>query len=162
MSWFGEQMRQRKDLDQQIFEESFFHAAGAVLGRGSARIIENEQIVSKNTIEDILKFYNLRSEGIPSSIEGHEARLDHCLRPHGIFSRRIVLSDKWYKDAIGPIMTYTVKDNEPVALLPGAFSGYYYTDHRTGKRVKVNRKNAGRFGKSAYSFYRPLPQKNSP
>jgi NHLM bacteriocin system ABC transporter ATP-binding protein len=159
MSWFEDQMQQRKDLDQQVFEDSFYHTAGAVLGRGNARIIENSRIVSNNTIDDILKYYNLKSEEIPASIEEHEKRLEYCLRPHGIFTRKIVLSEKWYKDAIGPIMAYTVKDNEPVAFLPGEMGGYYYRDHRSGNRVKVTRVNAGQFSKNAYSFYKPLPQK---
>ena len=32
MGWFEKQIKQRNDLDQQMFEDSFFRAAGVVLG----------------------------------------------------------------------------------------------------------------------------------
>ena len=43
VSWFENQLQQKKEYDQQRFEDSFYHAAGAVLGRGAAKTIENEQ-----------------------------------------------------------------------------------------------------------------------
>ncbi len=159
MSWFENQLQQKKEYDQQRFEDSFYHAAGAVLGRGAAKTIENEHIVSTNTIQDILKYYNLKEEDIPSALTSHKERLEYCLRKHGIYSREISLSEKWYKDAFGPIMGYSKTDDNPVALLPGKIAGYYHIDYTRNKKIWINKENAKELKSDAYCFYRPLPQK---
>ena len=58
MGWFEKQIRQRQDLDQQMFEESFFKAAEAVLGRRAASHMSDERIITKQAVEDILKYYH--------------------------------------------------------------------------------------------------------
>lgn len=158
MSLFEDQLKQRNEYDQQAFESSFYHAAGAVLGSSTAQSMANEHYISQSTIDDILKAFNIRPEEIPISMEKHEERMEYCLRPHGILSRKIVLSEGWYKDAFGPIMG-SMKNGEPVALLPGRRSGYYYIDHKTNRKVKINGSNASEISREAYCFYRPLPQK---
>ena len=55
MGWFEKQVKQRKELDQQLFEESFFNAAEAVLGRRVASRMSDERIVTKQAIDDVLK-----------------------------------------------------------------------------------------------------------
>ena len=44
MGWFEKQIKQRRDLDQQLFEESFFRAAGVVLGQRTAEKISEDHI----------------------------------------------------------------------------------------------------------------------
>jgi len=158
LSLFEEQVKQRDESDQQAFENSFYHVVEAVLGSSTADSIVNANYISQSTIEDILKAYKLRPEEIPANIEKHEDRMEYCLRPHGIYSRKIVLSPGWYKDSYGPIMGYIKESGEPVALLPGR-GGYYYIDHKTNKRIRINKTTASELLSDAYCFYRPLPQK---
>ena len=54
MGWFEKQIKQRRDLDQQLFEESFFRAAGVVLGQRTAEKISEDHIITKQAIDDIL------------------------------------------------------------------------------------------------------------
>ncbi len=158
MGWFDEQIKQRKDLDQQIFEDSFFRAAGVVLGdRGAAKIL-SDSIVTKQAIDEILKFYRLKPVEIPPSVKETGEQIDFCLRPYGIMKRMIKLEKGWYRDSFGPVLAFTA-DGEPQALLPGSFSGYYYTDSKTEQRVRIGRKNENMFSEEAYCFYRPLPMK---
>ena len=159
MGWFEKQIKQRRDLDQQLFEESFFRAAGVVLGQRTAERISDDHIVTKKAIDEILKYFHFKPVEIPKNVKEHEDQLDYCLRPHGLMKRQITLEENWYKDAYGPVLAYTKEDNEPVALLPDKLIGYYYKDRATGKRVKINKKTVEKFNSEAYCFYRPFPQK---
>ncbi|WP_294471744.1 NHLP bacteriocin export ABC transporter permease/ATPase subunit [uncultured Ruminococcus sp.] len=159
MGWFEKQIKQRSDLDQQLFEESFFRVAGVVLGERTATKISDDHIVTKQAIDDILKYYHFKSAEIPKSIKTHEAQLDYSLRPHGIMKRQIILEEKWWKDAYGPILAYTKEDGSPAAILPDKLYGYYYLDRNTGKKVRIDSKTAELFEREAYCFYKPFPQK---
>ncbi len=142
-----------------MFEDSIFHAAGVVLGKRNAAKISDDHIITKQAIDEILKYYHFKPVEYPKSIKTHEDQLDYCLRQHGLMKRQITLEENWYKDAYGPILAYTKENNEPVALLPDKLIGYYYIDRASGKRVRLNAKTAKNFGSEAYCFYRPFPQK---
>ncbi len=159
MGWFEKQIKQRNDLDQQLFEDSFFRAASVVLGHRTATKISDRHIITKQAIDDILKYYHFKPVELPKSIKEHEEQLDYCLRPHGLMKRQVELDENWFKDAFGPILAYTKEDKEPVALLPCRLKGYCYTDRNTGKKVKLTKKTAQLFDRQAYCFYMPFPQK---
>ena len=159
MGWFEQQIEQRRDLDQQLFEDSFFRAAGAILGERSAEKISDERIITAQAIDEILKYYHFKPIEIPLSLNTHEEQLDYCLRPHGLMKRRIILEEGWYKDAYGPVMAYFKETGQPAALLPDQISGYYYKDKASGKRVKITRKVMEQFDTEALCFYRPLPMR---
>ena len=159
MGWFEEQIKQRRNKDQQMFEDSFFRAAGVVLGKSHAVRISDEYIITKQAIDDILKYYHMKPVEYPKSIKTHEEQLDYCLRPHGIMKRQVTLTERWYRNSYGPILAYTREEHEPVALLPGKLTGYYYTDRKSGKKVRITPRTGGQFDSGAYCFYRPFPQK---
>ena len=159
MGWFEKQIKQRSDLDQQMFEDSFFRVAGVVLGQKTASKISDDRIVTKQAIDDLLKYYHYKPVEIPKNIKTHEEQLNYCLRPHGIMRRQIVLEEKWWKDAFGPVLAYTRENGDPVALLPSGFSGYSYLDRESGRKVKLNAKTAAQFEREGYCFYKPFPQK---
>jgi len=159
LGWFEKQVKQREELDQQLFEEAFFRAAEVVLGKRVASEMSDERIITKQAIEDILKYYHFKPVEIPKAVKEHEDQLDYSLRPHGIMRRNIDLTEGWYRDSYGPVMAYFKEDGSPVALLPRKMGGYYYTDRATGKTVRVNAKTMEKLRTEAYCFYKPLPQK---
>ncbi|MBE6864621.1 MAG: NHLP bacteriocin export ABC transporter permease/ATPase subunit [Ruminococcus flavefaciens] len=159
MGWFEKQIKQRSDLDQKLFEESFFHAASVVLGERTATKISDEHIITRQAIDDILKYYHFQPIEIPNSIKNHEEQLDYCLRPHGLMKRQIRLEGSWWKDAYGAILAYQKDSGEPTALLPDKFSGYYYLDRTNNKKIKLTKKTSELFDSEAYCFYKPLPQR---
>ena len=69
MGWLDEQIRQRKLSDQELFEDSIFHMASMVLGRQGARALNDDRIVTKAAIDEILKFYHFKPTEIPDNIE---------------------------------------------------------------------------------------------
>ena len=159
LEWFDDQIKERQAADQQLLEESFSKIAEVVLGQRTAGRISDDRIITKDAIDDVLKYYHCKPVEIPESIVGAEEQLDYCLRPHGLMRRNVTLDEKWYRDAYGPMLAFTKEGGLPVALLPGTISGYTYVDPRTGKREKLNGKSAALFDTDAICFYRPLPQK---
>ena len=159
MGWFEKQIKQRSDLDQQLFEDSFFRVAGVILGERTATQISDDRIITKQAIDDILKYYHFKPVEIPKNLKEHEEQLDYCLRPHGLMKRQILLEDNWFQDAYGSILAYQKENGEPVALLPDRFSGYYFIDRKTNKKVKIMQETAKLFKREAYCFYKPLPQR---
>ena len=159
MGWFDEQIRQRKASDQEIFEDSIFRMASVVLGRQGAGLLEDERIITKAAIDEILKYYHFKLAEIPESITDGDEQLEYCLRPRGVMRRNVKLEEGWYKNGYGPMLAYRREDGVPVALIPKSFSGYWYRDPVTGQKTGVTRQNAGQFDVDAVCFYRPLPLK---
>ncbi len=159
MGWFDEQIRQRKESDQEVFEDSIFRMASVVLGKQGTGILNDERIITKAAIDDILKYYHYKPAEIPESVSDPEEQLEYCLRPRGLMRRNIKLEEGWYKDAYGPVLAFRKTDGIPVALLPKPFTGYWYKDPDSGEKKNLNKENAANFDADAICFYRPLPLK---
>ena len=72
MGWFDNQIRERKQIDQELFENSILHMASAVVGTETADRMASEHIVTKQAIDDVLKYYRLAPIEIPSKITDPE------------------------------------------------------------------------------------------
>ena len=160
MGWFENQIEERRAADQQLLEDSFAKVAGVVLGWRAAQRIRDERIVTKDAIDEILKYFHRKAAELPENLASAEEQLDYSMRPHGIMRREVELTDGWYKDAFGPMLAYTEEDGFPVALLPGRVGGYYFKDPKTGHRQAVTKKTAAQFQREAVCFYRPLPARS--
>ncbi len=159
MGWFDEQIKQRKENDENIFSDSFVNIAGAVMGsKISAALNDNTQI-TKNAIDEILKYYHVKSREIPENIKDMNEQLEYLMRPYGIMRRTVHLEKGWYKDAIGAMLATKKDGGEVVALIPTGLSGYSYFDETKGKRIRISRKNEELFELEAIAFYKPFPLK---
>ena len=159
MGWFEDQIKERRAAEQRNLEDSFEKIAGVVLGRQTAKRLNDKRIVTAGVIDEILKYYHCKPVEYPVSLKTSEEQLDYAMRSYGMMRRNVALTDSWYKDAYGAIIAFTKDDNTPVALLPNLISGYSFTDPQTGKRTKVNSKTAKLFDVEGICFYQPLPQK---
>ena len=68
--------------------------------------------------------------------------------------RRISLKDAWWNDGAVPLLCRD-EENRLYALLPSAGGGYVYREN--GKKIRVTKKNAGKFQTGCYCFYNPMP-----
>lgn len=159
MGWFDEQIKQRKQNDQDVFADAFINIAGAVMGSRLSSALNDERQQMKNAFDEILRFHHINTKEIPDNITDRNEQLEYLLRPHGIMRRTVTLSKGWYKDAIGAMLGIRKSDGMVVALIPAGFSGYRYRDMETGKYVKINGKNQELFEEEAIAFYKPLPLK---
>jgi NHLM bacteriocin system ABC transporter ATP-binding protein len=156
MGWFDEQIKQRLREDNAAFEDSFMNMAGIVMGKESVASMQDDLHRTRNAIEEILKYYGVKPREIPDNITDLNEQLEYLMRPSGIMRRRVELKDKWYEKAAGAFLTFR-KDGGVAALIPKGLSGYSFLDEKTGKRVKINAKNADEFEVDAICFYKPLP-----
>ena len=159
MGWFDEQIKLRKQSDDDAFADSFVKMAGAVMGEKVLASLNDDRIVAKNEIDEILKFYHVKSREVPDSIEDMNEQLEYLMRPYGIMRRTVYLEKGWYKDAIGAMLGVMKETGKIVALLPGKVSGYSYYDIEAGKRRKITHGNEDLFEKEALAFYKPFPMK---
>ena len=159
MGWFTEQIRQRAENDQNVLEDSFFRMASVVMDKWDANRLEDERLIAKEAIDEILRFYHQKPVEIPEQIKDVNEQLEYVLRPTGLMTREVELGEGWQNDAYGPMLGYLKEAGTAVALLPGTIYGYYYKDPATGKKTRVTRKTAKLFSREALCFYQPLPMK---
>ena len=145
MSWFDDQIRLRKQKDQEVFEDSMFRMASAVLGKRGAGSLRDAHIVTKAAIDEILKYYHIKPAELPDELRDTEEQLEFALRPHGIMRRRVLLEEGWYQNAFGPMLAFYGEEQLPVALLPKSFRGYCFLDPVSGERKAVDRRTAAVF-----------------
>ncbi|MDY4096645.1 MAG: NHLP bacteriocin export ABC transporter permease/ATPase subunit [Lachnospiraceae bacterium] len=159
MGWFDEQIKERKRNDDSVFTESFVNIAGAIMGRRVSDALNDDRTITQNAIDEILKYYHVKSREVPDNLKDMNDQLEYLMRPHGIMRRTVKLSKGWYQDAIGAMLGMMKEDGRIVALIPDGLSGYRYHDFKTGKREKVNRQNGSLFSEDAIAFYKPFPAK---
>jgi NHLM bacteriocin system ABC transporter ATP-binding protein len=156
MGWFDEQIRQRSESDQEIFEDSIYEMMSAVMGRHASGELHDRRVVTKAAIDEILKYYRFKPVEIPDTIREPEEQLEYALRPHGLVYRFVTLSENWYRTATGPLIAYRREDGLPIVLYPKSYGGYYWHD-AAGRRIAVNRRTACLLAPEAICFYSPLP-----
>ena len=123
MNWFEDQIRLRRQKDQEVFEDSMFRMASVVLGKRGAGNLSDARIVTKAAIDEILKFYHIKPGEMPEEVESTEDQLEYALRPHAIMHRSVRLEEDWYRSAFGPTLGFYGEERVPVALLPRPFRG---------------------------------------
>ena len=159
MSWFDDQIRLRKEQDDDAFSDAIESIAGAVIGKKLIEALDNQKL-TQSAVEEILRYYHLKrksNDELPASVKTTEEQLEYYLRPFGISHRTISLDHKWYKQAVGPMLGTLKADGSVIALIPGKFSGYSYYNFQTGERIKVTPKNEDLIDEEATAFYKPLP-----
>ena len=87
MGWFDDQIKTRREADQQLLDDSFVKVAGIVMGQRRAEALGDKYIITKNAIDEILKYYHFKTIDLPLKVKNAEDQLDYCLRPHGLMRR---------------------------------------------------------------------------
>lgn len=157
MGWFDEQIRLRKQMDEEAFEDSFINIAGAVMGKRLSASLNNERQAARDAMDEVLRYYRGKSREIPDNLKDFEEEMEFLCRPYGIMRRTVHLSKHWHKDAVGAMLAVRKDNGSVTALIPRSFSGYDFYDTVTGKRVRITNKNEDLFEEEAIAFYKPLP-----
>lgn len=159
MGWFDEQIRQRKQNDDDVFADAFVNMAAAVLGSRVTGSLSDGSAAAKSAIDEILKYYHVKSREVPDNIKDTNEQLEYLMRPYGIMRRTVRLEKGWYRDAVGAMLGVMKESGRVVVLIPAGFSGYCYIDPDSGKKIKINRRNQNLFDNDAIAFYKPFPLK---
>ncbi|MBQ7264998.1 MAG: ATP-binding cassette domain-containing protein [Firmicutes bacterium] len=156
MSWFSEQILQRKQQDDIVFRDSMSELVSSVTGRSEAAAFFGITSDNNESFNLILRFFGIKDKEIPSSLTNIDDKLDYIFRPDGIMYRKVELKGNWYKDAYGPLLAKRKDDSRLVALLP-KINGYVFFDDVKGKNITLTPKNAKLFDSDAFVFYKPFP-----
>ena len=159
MGWFEDQLRQRAESDQQILEDAFFSMASVVMDKWKAQRAEDQRLVVREALDEILKYYHQKPTEIPEDIRDPARQMEYALRPSGLMTREADLEEGWQGDAFGPMLGYIRDSQTAVALIPGKLGGYVFRDPETGRNRRVTRKNAKMFARQVLCFYQPMPMK---
>lgn len=157
MGWFDEQIKTRKKYDDALLDATVAEIADAVMGRNLAASFYDDRRLTKDVLDEILKYFHLESQELPDQIEDMEDQMEYLFRPHGIMWRKVKLTKGWSKDAAGAMLGVRQDDGKVVALIPGKFDSYTIYDDVTGKRTIITKKNESIVEEDAIVFYRPLP-----
>lgn len=160
MGWFDEQIKQRKQRDEEVFLDAFLHIAGAVTGERISLDASDRMKLAQAAMGEILRFYHVKSREVPENLSTLEEQLEYLIKPHGIMRRRVNLKGEWYRDSIGALLGMRKDDGTAVALIPDGVSGYKFYDISSGKYLKLNRKTAALLEEKAICFYKPFPMKS--
>ncbi|MCR4763846.1 MAG: NHLP bacteriocin export ABC transporter permease/ATPase subunit [Lachnospiraceae bacterium] len=156
MGWFDEQIRQRKISDQELFEDAVARMAAAIASGTDTAGFISTRAVTKDAINDILKYYRLRPAEIPDTVRDPDEQLAWAMRPAGLMYRSVRLTGSWWEDASGPMIVYRKEDGSPVAVYPKQLRGYWFRD-AGGRKVNMDKKKAALLEEDAICFYTPLP-----
>ena len=96
MGWFDEQIKLRKQNDEDLFDEAFVGIADAVLGSKMGTAYTNDEAKAQGAISQILKYYHVKPREVPDTVKGLNDRLEYLLRPNGIMRRNVNLEKGWY------------------------------------------------------------------
>ena len=157
MGWFDEQIKLRKQSDDQMLEEAFVRIADAVLGTKMSAACLSDEARASGEIGEILKYYKIKPREVPDTVKGLDDRLEFLLRPHGVMRRNVVLTKGWRRDAVGAMLARRRDDGSVAALIPRGLTGYAYYDAALARWVKITAKNEGLFDDEAICFYKPFP-----
>ena len=86
--------------------------------------------------------------------------LEDILNASGVRARRVGLRDhqRWWLNDSGAMLASRRNDGSPVALIPSASGRYRMIDPQTSGSAPVNSERAATLERTAYYFYRPLPE----
>ena len=95
----------------------------------------------------------------PTAQSEESQGLQGIARASGFRTRRITLTRNWWQTDSGPLLAFTKEEDLPVALLPVKATKYELLDPLELTRTPVNCYNAAKLAPTAYTFYRPLPDR---
>ena len=157
MGWFEEQVKERKKLDAQTFEDSFKSLAGIHV-KNQKKLSDNE-IRENFAISQILNYFHHQMMDIPTGVVTFKDKLNYVLGHFGIEYHNVMLTEEYVNEYSSPLLIYTLIGEVPIILFPTKNNQYYYIHYGTGKKVFIDAALIHGLEIDAISFYRPLPSK---
>ena len=155
MGWFEEQIKMRRDSDNEALDDSLKNVSAIIKGKKGFSFGDDREKI-KGVLDEILAFFHIKSREIPPEVKDLNDQMEYLFRPHGIMYRPVKLEKNWYKNASGAMLG-KLKTGEAVALLPDKLGLYGFFDPTTQKRVRLGRKTQELLEEDAYCFYKPFP-----
>ena len=104
----------------------------------------------------VAKVHGVPSAPLPPG-RGSADRITLLARSARVRTRRVRLTDGWWRQDSGPMVGYLAEGHRPVALVPRSATRYELIDPQSRSRVVVDAKTAATVEPDAVVVYRPLP-----
>lgn len=150
IDYFESQVNQRRKSDDEMFRDAFSDLL-SIIGINTPKAA----MQARGAVAEILNALGKEVPDVPDNISDLDSQLEYMLRPSQTMRRRVELKENWWKNATGGFLGST-KDGNIVAIVPGKWSGYEYTD-QNGNRVRINKKTAKNINVDAFCFYVTFP-----
>lgn len=154
MGWFNRQIKEREENDQKQLHKAYRMLAASI-GSQEAPDPDDEH---DSALSAICKYFHVETPQIPEKIKDLDEQMEYVFRPAGIMRRRVKLVGAWWKDCFGPLLAEK-QSGGICALIPQRPGVYFYTDPKSGKKIRITEASAKEICQEAVCFYRPLPQK---
>ena len=154
MSIFSSQIEKRRKLDASTLSREIKEGAARMGLHYDGAIPQTDNLAIRQVLE-ALKIVDYELE--PDDVLPLEQQLHNILQANGIMTRRLSLTDRWWREASGPMLGRT-RSGRLVALLP-KWTGrsYRFTDEDGTPREVTRRKMKEVLMPEAYSFTKALP-----
>jgi NHLM bacteriocin system ABC transporter ATP-binding protein len=156
--------QQRQRLNEQVMTEtldtlaSLLRSAEADAQGATADTVDQSLLIAAGAVGRV-QGVTIRPPAKSEDLSRVQDPLEAIARASRLRMRPVALQGQWWKKDCGPILTYTLEQNHPVALLPVSDSRYEIFDPIRRSRIPVNARTAATLMPTGYTFYRPLPDK---
>ncbi|BAU12365.1 ABC transporter related [Leptolyngbya sp. NIES-3755] len=156
--------QERQQLNQQVMDEtlselvSLLKAPGAAASQPAAIDFNQALLMTAGAVGRALGV-TIRPPAKSEDLKRVSDPLIAIARSSRLRMRQVSLRDQWWKKDCGAMLAYTSDENYPVAILPISDTRYEIYNPLQQTRITVNNQNASNLASTAYTFYRPLPDK---
>jgi ATP-binding cassette subfamily C protein len=156
---------QQKAQQREQAREAAYDAIGSVMRTEAAA---PQEFHSTGPAEPVFRACSLVGQRLgiavkehPAAEEGmtYEERVNAIASASGFRTRVVALRGNWWAEDHGPLVGQLAESNQAVALLPSGPTSYDRVEPDGRTRTKITTANADELSPFAFSFYRPLPEK---
>ena len=90
MGWFEEQIKMRRDSDNEALDDSLKNVSAIIKGKKGFSFGDDREKI-KGVLDGILAFFHIKSREIPPEIKDLNDQMEYLFRPHGIMYRPVKL-----------------------------------------------------------------------
>ena len=160
MSILKEQLRKRAENDRRVVKTGE-QLLGAAIGKHTVETEDFDSFLPADMrqVAMVARYFHLQLPDEIGPCRELPEMIDRILGSSGASKRRCRLTGEWWKDGDGPLLARVKEDGRVLALFPGFLSGFYYVNPDDRKKIKITKKNCKMFEETAYTIYRPIPEK---
>ena len=154
-------LQRKAEADRQALAEAFSDLTGVLVPEAPPVAVEHDR---DNVLLTACRLVG-EQQGITiteppkrDDQEGRRDRLGDIARASRIRTRRVVLSERWWRQDNGPLLGLMEEDRRPVALLPVSPGRYELYDPANGAVRPVDEELGEGLSPFAYTFFRPFPE----
>ena len=154
-------LQRKVEADRQALAQAFSDLSGVLVPEAPPVAVEHDR---DNVLLTVCRLVAER-QGLTiteppkrDDQEGRQDRLGDIARASRIRMRRVLLSERWWRQDNGPLLGQMAEDRRTVALLPISPERYELYDPTNGAVHAIDDDLGAALGPFAYTFFRPFPE----